>query len=184
MPRLTADQWAAIRLEWEGEPTATYLGLADNYGVAVSSISRKATTEGWTKKNQLATINEAAQRKADLRVDANGNATQTQRDGTVLDLANRNESEDVRAEILVRHRHEWAELENFRAISLERMIAAKESGDREPWQVAKIAADTALANMRTLEAKQAGERKAWGMDVMEVEKPSINIAWAGVSGGH
>ena len=53
MPRLSADQWAAVRLEWEGEPTATFLGLAGKHGLQASSISRRAASEGWTKRGVL-----------------------------------------------------------------------------------------------------------------------------------
>ena len=53
MPRLTADQWADVRAEWEGEPTATFNALADKHGINVSNISRKADKEGWAKRNQL-----------------------------------------------------------------------------------------------------------------------------------
>jgi hypothetical protein len=162
MPRLTADQWAAIRIEWEGEPSATFLGLAEKHGVAVSSISRTAARHGWSKRGVIGDINEAAQRKADARVDADGNAKQPQRQSTAGDLATRTESEDVRAAVLERLRREWAELEAFRKAALVVMKAAHE-GTGE-WKNAKLAADTALANMRALEVKQAGERKAWGLD--------------------
>ena len=160
MPRLTADQWAAVRLEWEGEPTATFTGLATKHGVNKSEISRRAAKEAWSKRGQLGAINDAAQRKADARVDADGNPTQ--RKPNVVDLASREESEDVRAAVLERLRREWAELESFRRAALKVMKAAHEG--TEEWKNAKLAADTALANMRALDVKQAGERKAWGLD--------------------
>lgn len=59
MPRLTADQWAAVRLEWEGEPTATFTGLATKHGVNKSEISRRCAKEAWSKRGQLGAINEA-----------------------------------------------------------------------------------------------------------------------------
>lgn len=105
MPRLSADQWAAVRLAWEGEPTATFNGLSEKYGVDRASISRAASREGWTKRGVLADINEAAQRKADARVNATCNATQQQRNSG--DLATRDESEDLRAEVLARHRRDF-----------------------------------------------------------------------------
>lgn len=57
MPRLTADQWSAIRLEWEGEPMATFHSLGPKYGIDKASISRKAAKEGWAKRGVLADIN-------------------------------------------------------------------------------------------------------------------------------
>lgn len=164
MPRLTADQWAAVRLEWEGEPTATFHALAAKHGVDKASISRAAARQGWSKRGVLGDINDAAQRKADARVDADGNAIQraTQPERNAGDLASREESEDVRAAVLERMRKEWAELDGFRKAALRVMKAAHEG--TEEWKNAKLAADTALANMRALEVKQSGERKAWGLD--------------------
>lgn len=162
MPRLTADQWAAVRIEWEGEPTATFSGLAGKHGVDKASISRKAEAEGWSKRGQLGDINEAAQRKADARVDADGNATQRERNAG--DLATRNESEDLRAAVIERHRRETAELQGFRKAALQAMKAAHEAGDKESWQIAKMAAETARTNLSALEISQSTERKAWGLD--------------------
>lgn len=82
----------------------------------------------------------------------------------------REESERVRAGVLVRHRAEWAELEQFRRTALKAMKDAHESGDRNAWMVAKMAADTAKANIQALEIKQSGEAKAWGLDVKSEEE--------------
>lgn len=164
MPRLTEDQWAAIRIEWEGEPRVTMTELAERFGVNKSALSRKAKNEGWQKRGQLPSINEAAQRKADARFDVDGNSTSTQREGTAVDLASRSESEDVRAAVLVRHRSEWSELELYRRHALEAMDKAKTEGNREEWTIAKTAAETAKSNLSALQIKQDGERKAWGMD--------------------
>lgn len=163
MPRLTADQWAAIRMEWEGEPLATFSGLGEKFGVHNSEIGRRSKREAWTKRGQLASINESAQRKADMLTDAQGNSTQ--RELRASDLATRTESEDLRAAVTARHRTEWGELEEFRQAALEAMQDARQKGDRETWSIAKMAADTAKANLSALEIKQQGERRAWGLDV-------------------
>jgi hypothetical protein len=163
MPRLTVDQWAAIRMEWEGEPLATYTGLGEKFGVDKSEISRRAKRESWVKRGQLASINESAQRKADLLTDAQGNSTQ--RELNAGDLATRTESEDLRAAVTARHRVEWGELEEFRQNALAAMRDAHAVGDRETWSIAKVAADTAKANLSALEIKQQGERRAWGLDM-------------------
>lgn len=172
MPRLTADQWAAIRIEWEGEPSATFSGLGEKFGVHNSEIGRRAKREGWVKRGQLASINESAQRKADLMTDAQGNSTQ--RELRTSDLATRTESEDLRAAVTARHRAEWAELDGFRKTALIAMKKAHEDGEKEAWQLAKIAADTAKANLSALEVKQNGERRAWGLDVHGEEDIVIN----------
>lgn len=167
MPRLSKDKWAEVRLEWEGEPTATFFGLADKYGVDRASISRAAAREGWSKRGVIADINEAAQRRADARCDSDGNATQRQRNAG--DLATRDESERLRAEVLTRHRSEWAEMVAFRKTALVVMQEAHKKKDRASWANAKLAADTALANLRALAVAHDGERKAWGLDAKSEE---------------
>lgn len=164
MPRLSADQWTAMRLEWEGEPVATFSQLAIKFCINKSEISRRAAKEGWTKRGVIGDINEIAQRKADARCDSDGNPT-TQRKPNAVDLATRDESEDLRAEVLARHRRDWAELVAFRKTALVEMKTAHARGDKEAWQVAKLAADTALANLRSLAVAHDGERKAWGLDL-------------------
>lgn len=146
---------------------ATFSGLALKHGVNKSEISRTAKRQSWAKTGQLAGINESAQRKADRLTDANGNPTQ--RKPNVVDLATREESEDLRAEINARHRQEWAELELYRRQALKTMDEAKAAGDREGWSIAKLAADTAKAHLQSLQIKQDGERKAWGMDETAVK---------------
>lgn len=173
MPRLTADQWAALRLEWEGDPLATFSGLSKKFDINKSEISRKAEKEGWSKRGQIASINESAQRRADNYCDSHGNPT-TQRKPNAIDLATRNESEAVRAAVLVRHRAEWSELEAFRKVALAAMKAAHEAVNREAWSIAKTAADTALANLRALEVKQEGERKSWGLNITAEEEIVIS----------
>jgi hypothetical protein len=163
VPRLSADQWAAVRLEWENEPTATFSGLAGKHGVNKSEISRTAKRQGWSKTGQIGSINENAQRRADAQLNADG--TTTQRKPNASDLASRHESESIRADVLARLRTEWAELESFRKVALVAMKEAHKAGDKNAWSIAKLAADTALANMRTLSIKQDGERAAWGLDL-------------------
>lgn len=168
VPRLTADQWAAIRMEWEGEPTATFSALAPKHGVNKSEISRTAKRQGWSKRGQIADINDAAQRRADANTNADGNPTQRQPNAGAL--ATREQSEAVRAAVLIRHRTEWAEMEGYRQDALAAMATAKEAGDRAAWMIAKLAADTAKANLQALEIKQAGEARAWGLDAKSEEE--------------
>jgi hypothetical protein len=158
VPRLTADQWDDIRSEWEADPITTFSGLGEKFGVDKANICRKAARDGWSKIGQIGSINENAQRRADARADGNA----TQRNGR--DVATRCESESIRADVLVRHRHEWDELMTYRRLALEAMNAAGETGDRVAWSVAKLAADTAKANLQALEIAQAGEARAWGLD--------------------
>lgn len=162
------DQWAAIRLEWEEDPTASLRGLVDKHGVNNAEISHRSRNEGWSKRGQLGAINESAQRLADNALDADGN--QTQHELSSARLATRQESEVVRAAVLIRHRGEWAELEAFRRTALKAMKDAHEAGDRNAWSITKLTADTAKANLQALEIKQAGEARAWGLDAKAEEE--------------
>jgi hypothetical protein len=168
-----------MRLEWEGDPLATFTVLADRYGINIANVSRKAAKEGWSKRGLLGDLNEAANRRADAACEADGSAkaqdeaqgeAQTQLPTAIQELATRDESESVRARVLVRHRAEWAELENFRKTALAAMKDAHDKKDKSAWQLAKTSADTALANLRALSIKQDGERRAWGLDVRAEEE--------------
>ena len=44
------------------------------------------------------------------------------------------------------------------------MKAAHETGKKEDWQIAKMAAETARLNLSALEIIQNIERRAWGLD--------------------
>lgn len=152
------------------------------------------------KPEPLGAINERAQRVADTRTDADGAPTTVWREPT------RESSECLRAEVIARHRAEWAELEGFRKIALQamkdahdarlRLLALKrgggglfelssdgvetEAGLRLAWQVAKVAAETARANLAALEAKQSGESRAWGLQYDQQradESPIRAIVW-------
>jgi len=169
VPRLTPDKWAAIRIEWESDPSATFSALATKHDVNIGNVSRRASKEGWSKRGVIADINEAASRRADASCSADGTARQTQRPTMAGDLATRDESERLRAEVLVRLRTEWAELESFRKSALIAMRTAHTAGDKGAWGIAKMAADTALANIRSLAVKQDAERKAWGLDAKSEE---------------
>lgn len=159
MPRLNSDQWAAMRMEWEGDPLMTIIALAAKYGINKSQISRVARRDSWVKTGQIATINENAQLRADAQI----------RDLNATDLVSRIESEELRAAILLRLRREWEEIEGFRQSALIAMRNAHDSGDKTEWNIAKTAADTALANIRALAAKQDSERRAWGLDTKTEE---------------
>lgn len=169
MPRLSADQWGLVRAEWEGEPLASFNSLADKHGINVSNISRRAARDSWVKRNQLASINEAASRKADALVDSNGQMRENANANAKLALAQRELSEDLRAQVQARHRSEWAEMVAFRKTALVVMHDAHKKKDRASWANAKLAADTALANLRALAVAHDGERKSWGLDAKSEE---------------
>lgn len=161
MPRLTKDQWDQMRIDWENDPAITITNIAGKYQICTSSVSRRASKEGWVKRGQIGGINEAAHRRADNLLDSNGKPVPY---STADALAAKELSETVRTEVLVRHRKEWAELEELRRTALVAMRRAHEESKYSAWAMAKSAADTALSNIKALNTKQAGECRAWGLD--------------------
>lgn len=193
MPRLTAEKWEEVRREWENDQKATFVSLAETYGIDQSNINRRAAKEGWAKHGKLSDINEAAQRKADRLQFETQNETQnanaeTQARGKPYAIPKIAESEDLRAAVIIRHRAEIAELEVFRKTALMAMKQAHEQKDKGAWQIAKLAADTAKSNIQALEIKQSVERAAWGMDTPEamqqaVQTIRVEYEWQRPAGG-
>jgi len=165
MTKHTNEAWEAIRNEWESDFNVTFTQLHEKYKIDISVISRRAKTERWLKKGIVACINEASQRRADKHAQA------LQEEVIVTnESASREESENIRTAILIRHRKEWYDIEKYRKVALTSMQEAHEyQDDKHKWLIAKTASDTALANIRALETKQEGERKAWGLNIMPEE---------------
>jgi len=171
MAHLTQDQWKIIRSEYESAPAISFRAIAEKHGVSKACVHKRAQTEGWQKACETASINDAAYRRADS-VDGDGQnkdvSTQLKR------LAERDESEEKRAAVIVLHRQEWQEVNQFRKAALMKMKEAHESGDKQAWWNAKIASDTCLYHMRSLDIKQLGERRAWGLEQVQgqLQQPS------------
>jgi hypothetical protein len=165
MTKHTDEAWEAIRAEWESDYDVTFTFLHEKYKIDVSTISRRAKAERWLKKGIVALINETSQRRADKHAQALQEEAIAQNE-----TATREESENIRTAILIRHRKEWYDIENYRKIALSSMNEAHEAkDDKQKWLLAKTASDAALANIRALEVKQEGERKAWGLNIMPEE---------------
>jgi len=169
--RLTANEWKVVRSEFETEPLASYGSLSAKYGVVKSAIHTKSKKEGWVKAGETASINEAAYRRADAD---DGLEREKNASSALKVIASREESEQKRAAVIVLHRQEWSELNNFRKAALSKMKEAIEAADRKIWWNAKIASDTILHHMRTLDIKQQGERRAWGLEQnqAQMQQPS------------
>lgn len=194
---LTDEEWLVIYNHWRRDRKITMEKLGEIYGVSQSTISRRKILKKWRRDEDLGEINATAQLMADANTISEkryleGDWTTGAKDG-VLEPATREESESVRATVLIRHRSEWAELELCRRHALDAANAAAERlqmheeirsnlyvegeakeaaeamvkmlrADQSAWTVAKLAADTARANITALGAKQDAERKAWGLD--------------------
>lgn len=163
MATLHDNQWAAIRTAWEFDPDEpSYNVAAARAGEkfhfappAKSSIDARAKRENWIRRGNLNGINSAAQRKADTKTTSDGtsvaNAGKAQ--------ASREESEDVRAEVLVRHRSEWPAI----TAMVKEVIDTRNTDPPGAFSKAKLAKTAA----ETLKIKQDGERKAWGLDEVQ-----------------
>lgn len=109
----------------------------------------------WQRKSTLNAINQVAQRKADALVNAEGTPLPLDKKKPVTPVT-QEESEDVRAQILVRHRTEWRQVASLRqeALAVRKQAIGLAS---ELMRLAKAAAETT-------KMQQDGERKAWGME--------------------
>ena len=162
MASLHDNQWQAIRTAWEYDPDEpSYNAAAQRAGQKFafappgkSSIDARAKREQWQRRGSLHGIVAAAQRKADHMTTSEGvgiaNAGKAQ--------ASREESEDKRAEVTVRHRTEWRQVAVLRQEALA-IRTTDPDGAMAKMRLAKTAAETTGI-------QQQGERKAWGLDVL------------------
>lgn len=174
MARLTPDQWQAIRTVWEYDPDEPSYNVAAARASAKhtleppskSTIDDRAKKEGWQRNGKLNGINAAAHRKADTLIDSSGNRTVPDaKTGYFLSApepglvqSSRQEAENKRAEVNVRHRVEW---QNVAVLRQEALAIRNSNPDSAMAKIklAKVAAETTSI-------QQAGERKAWGLDIL------------------
>lgn len=140
MPRLSADLWAAARLKWEADPALTFAALGHALGVSDEAVRKRAKAEAWERVRSLKQIAERAQLKADAKVGGKVGGPTTKSS----DLA-----EDIRADVIDRHRSDWAEHRvHFKIAAIAADFSAGKS--------AKISAEMLLI-------RQKGERDAYGL---------------------
>lgn len=147
--RLTADEWTAIRQQYETDPRLSFGDLAEKHGISKQAIHKRATVEKWERVLSLAELNARAQTRADHLVDGRVDAetlASTRKAGV-------DEATERRAAVLDRHRKE---------VDAPRKLVyqAIQSGDLEKAKLAKTVAET-------LRIAQELERKAWGLDAGE-----------------
>lgn len=195
MAQLTAEIWKIIRQEYEyaaDEPSMYTAGvrMGAKFGFkppSNGSISKhinkaKLAGNGWERRGSMSGINLAAHRKADALVTSDGSLRSEQQqsisepekrsevdkaDFSSLgkELIKRDESEDLRAEVIARHRMEWKLVGGLRNESLQhRKIDHKKS--LELARLAKLTADTILI-------QQNGERKSWGLDEYNIDMTKL-----------
>lgn len=145
MARLNADQWQDARQAWEADPTLTFESLAEKLGLSRQAVSKKAKGDGWTKVGSLRKVAERAQLKADGKVAQVAGAT-----GKKDQEATFEASVEIRADVIDRHRSDWAE--HRKLFTLSEIKKEFEAGKQ-----AKISAEM-------LAIRQKGERAAYGLE--------------------
>lgn len=147
--RPSHDAWQSARAKWEADPAESYESVAKVLGVSKQAVGKRAKEEGWEKTATLRSIVERAhfkadQREVDAKVDGEVDPSTTKR------LASREAAEDIRADVIERHRADWAE---HRAL-----FALGEIKDKfDAGKSAKISAEM-------LALRQKGERAAYGIE--------------------
>lgn len=190
MARLTRENWKSIRDSWEYDVDLPSYSVAakraaEKYKFDApdkSSVCRRADLDkkqgsAWDRLNvDLEHINENAHRKADTIILADGSevthTNKTQRDSDELSIkkaqATKDESEDLRAEVIARHRQEWKIAIGLRNEALQdRKVDIKAAIEKA--RLAKIAAEV-------LQIQQNGERKAWGLNEINIDVSLLSDA--------
>lgn len=170
MARITAEQWQAIRTSWEYDPDEPGFDVSGQRAGAKlgfkapnrSSIKRRMDDDGkkgnaWERRGTMQGINAAAHRKADGMVDATGEQRECNTVAAKKYQAAREESEDLRAEVIARHRQEWRVVAALR----NEALAIRNTDAALAFEKAKLAKITS----EMTKIQQDGERKAWGLDI-------------------
>lgn len=148
--KLSPESWAALRIRYESDPDATPMILAEEFGVAATTISGKVFKEGWRKSEpdlkgmSKAALEEYKKRRALLKDPTEDELNQLADEITAEFAA------AARAELMEKHQKEW---------NAPRQLAYEAIQTRN-FDLAKLAKITS----ETLTNTQNGERKAWGLD--------------------
>jgi hypothetical protein len=184
MARLTREQWADMRREWEASPTQglTWLTKAagGHWDITEEPIRRKRAQEGWQKPVNMGAVVRRAHSAADaasaariaaspappvpegdagddVGSDSPKNAGPTSADPRPADADGL--ARDLRTELLERHRKEW---NAARAMLYRSMEIAKAATGFEAAKFSKITSET-------IKIIQEGEAKAWGLDALLID---------------
>lgn len=180
--RLTPEQWQAVRTIWEYDPDEPSYDVAgaragEKHSFFVptrQSIQERAKKEKWERRASLSGINKAAHRKADAMVSSSGETSKPDKPDGKPDgspdtsgkniQATREDSEDKRAQVLARHRTEWANI----GVLLGEAISIRNNDPVRASDKIRFVKTTA----EVTKIKQEGERKAWGLDDLADFDPS------------
>ena len=159
--RPSADQWAAARAKWEADPMLTFEALGRELGVSREAAGQRARKEGWERDASLHDVARRAQFKADQREAAEKLPVELPLGSTKR--ATRELAEDIRADVIERHRADWAE-------------------HRQHYRTGDIAADFDLGKSAKISAemlaiRQKAERAAYGLDESATSQAPSGPDW-------
>jgi hypothetical protein len=160
MASMTKDELRVLaRTLWESVPAASVKTVAQEVGVADDQVAFWKRSEGWVKahrregrQKQLATL---AQEVANRMPPVREAGTPAEAKAAVQEFV-QEFAIDVRAEVLQRHRREWAAA---RAVIYQTIEQAKRGDVAGAYERGKLAKITAEA----LQILQNGERAAYGI---------------------
>lgn len=156
---------------YETTPGLSIGGVAEKTGISKTTLAGFASRDKWRKGPKClppmeaeaqAVADRIGQKLEDLGPEASAEQRMAAVEEEVKDVAT-----DMRAQLLDRHRREWAAP---RAMSAEAVQMRKTKPD-EAFNRAKLAKITA----ETLKIVQDGERKAWGLDVGELPAGAVVV---------
>lgn len=160
MARLTTAQWLEARTLFESAERPSLEDIGRKIGVSHVAILKRSRKEQWQRAGEQVRINQSAIAKADAKVTSD--ATSKVTDVTAKSrIASREQSEDLRAEVLVRHRQEWG---GARERIYAGLKAHREATDRDSKALAFDDLKAAKISAEAMTLVQNGERKAYGME--------------------
>jgi hypothetical protein len=151
MPRLTQDQWETIRAEREAG--ATFIGLANQFGVSHQAIQKRAKAEQWGDGQD---VGAAIRRKVAEKVAKMVATDNPKKKAEAISAA-----ADKVVGVVQRHQQEW---------DAHRTRFGSTTTNFEEGKHAKI-------NAEMLKIRQSGERIAHGLDEAGAA-PTLEITWA------
>lgn len=169
-PKTDEEVLATAKAMYESTRGMSLNEVAEKVGVGNSVLKKYASEQGWRKNRSFANMEPAAQAVADqykARVEDAGPEITAEDKAKITEEITQKLAVDARAQMLDRHRREWAAP---RAMSAE-AVRMRDKNSLQAFERAKLAKITA----ETLKIVQDGERKAWGLDVGELPPGSVVV---------
>ncbi|WP_432744250.1 hypothetical protein ABXJ76_03815 [Methylobacter sp. G7] len=185
MARLTQKNWQAVRDVWEFDSDQPSMTVASER--AGAKFGFKPPPKGtlslhmgndakagvpWVRRGTMTGIVSAAHRKADHLVNSDDEPTKMNEKLNAIsakkEQAGRDESEDLRAAVIARHRREW----NIVLLLRQEALVDRKVDHKKSFEMSKLA----KINAELTKIQQDGERRAWGLDDIAVDVTKLSDA--------